>query len=95
MARENKFQKRKVAKSNLVFYAFSILNFVSLIIFLLEKPARATYDVEIPFNRQQLADYLCIDRSAMSNELSKMKKEGLIDYKKNTFWIKDLKAKPI
>lgn len=39
--------------------------------------------VTIPFNRQQLADYLSVDRSAMSNELSKMKKEGYILVDKN------------
>lgn len=40
---------------------------------------------EIPFNRQQLADYLGIDRSAMSNELSKMHREGYLSYEKNRF----------
>ena len=40
---------------------------------------------KIPFNRQELADYLCVDRSAMSNELSKMRKEGIIEYNKNYF----------
>lgn len=39
----------------------------------------------IPFNRQQLADYLNVDRSALSNELSKMQKEGILTYEKNTF----------
>lgn len=39
----------------------------------------------IPFDRQQLADYLAVDRSAMSNELSKMQKDGLITYHKNEF----------
>ena len=39
----------------------------------------------IPFNRQELADYLCVDRSALSNELSKMKNEGLIDFDRNRF----------
>ena len=39
----------------------------------------------IPFDRQQLADYLGVDRSAMSNELSKMQRDGLISYKKNEF----------
>lgn len=39
----------------------------------------------IPFNRQELADYLSVDRSALSNELSKLSKEGIIDYKKNKF----------
>ncbi len=39
----------------------------------------------IPFNRQQLADFLSVDRSAMSNELSKLRDEGLLDFKKNQF----------
>lgn len=40
---------------------------------------------EIHFNRQELADYLNVDRSAMSFELSKLQKEGLIKYNKNNF----------
>jgi CRP-like cAMP-binding protein len=40
---------------------------------------------EIPFNRQQLADYLCVDRSAMSAELCRMRDEGLIRFHKNNF----------
>lgn len=43
----------------------------------------------IPFDRQQLADYLAVDRSAMSNELSKMQKDGLITYHKNEFKLND------
>jgi len=43
---------------------------------------------EIPFNRQQLADYLCVDRSAMSNELCKMRDEGLLAFDKNHFQLK-------
>lgn len=39
----------------------------------------------IPFNRQELADYLSIDRSALSNELSKMRKEGIIDFERSYF----------
>lgn len=42
-------------------------------------------EFSIKFNRQQLADYLCIDRSAMSNELSKMRKEKMLDFNKNYF----------
>lgn len=48
-----------------------------------------TYTFEIPFNRQQLADYLCVDRSAMSHELSKMQKEGLLSFDKNKFHLKE------
>ena len=39
----------------------------------------------IPYNRQQLADYLAVDRSALSAELSRMKKDGLIRFEKNCF----------
>lgn len=39
----------------------------------------------IPFNRQQLADFLSVDRSAMSNELCKMRDEGLLVFEKNQF----------
>lgn len=39
----------------------------------------------IPFDRQQLADYISVDRSAMSSELSRMKKEGLLEFSKNHF----------
>ena len=39
----------------------------------------------IPFSRQELADYLSLDRSALSNELSKMQKTGLILCNRNDF----------
>ena len=39
----------------------------------------------IPFNRQQMADYLCVDRSALSYELSKMQEEGVLSFSKNRF----------
>jgi CRP-like cAMP-binding protein len=40
---------------------------------------------EIPLGRVELAEYLCVDRSALTRELVKMKEEGLIDYDKNCF----------
>lgn len=40
---------------------------------------------QIPFNRQQMADYLNLDRSALSKELGKMRDEGLITFHKNQF----------
>lgn len=39
----------------------------------------------VPFNRQELADYLNVDRSALSAELSKMRAEGLVEFYKNEF----------
>jgi CRP-like cAMP-binding protein len=51
------------------------------------KNSSSTFD--IPFNRQQLADYLSIDRSALSNEMSKLQDEGILTYKKNRFTLKE------
>ena len=42
----------------------------------------------IPYNRQQLADYLNVDRSTMCNELSKMQKDGIIEYERNRILLK-------
>lgn len=50
-----------------------------------ESVSKGTQKFEIQFNRQQMADYLGIDRSALSAELSKMKNEGIIDFHRNTF----------
>ena len=39
----------------------------------------------IPFDRQELADFLGVERSAMSTELNKLKKAGVIHFEKNEF----------
>lgn len=41
----------------------------------------------IPFNRQELADFLSVDRSALSSEISRLQKKGIISCRKNTFTI--------
>ena len=43
----------------------------------------------IPFNRQQLADFLSVDRSAMSNELGKLRDEGMLDFHKSEFTLQE------
>lgn len=43
----------------------------------------------IPFDRQEMADYLAVDRSALSAVLSKMKQEGIVDYHKNRFKLRE------
>ena len=45
----------------------------------------------IPFNRQQLADFLSVDRSAMSNELCKLRDEGMLDFHKSEFTLSQAK----
>jgi CRP-like cAMP-binding protein len=42
---------------------------------------------DIPFDRQQMADYLNVELTALSKELGKMKNDGLIDYSRNHFAI--------
>lgn len=46
-----------------------------------------TTEFTIPFNRQQMADYLNLDRSALSKELGKMRDDGMIKFRKNYFKI--------
>jgi CRP-like cAMP-binding protein len=48
-----------------------------------QKKAKKT--IHLPYNREELADYLSVDRSALSRELSKMREDGLIRYHKNEF----------
>ena len=50
-----------------------------------------THEFDVPFNRQELADYLCVDRSAMSNELCKMQKDGILRFRFNHFLLMDTK----
>ena len=42
-------------------------------------------EFDIPYSRQQLADYLSVERSGLCVELGKMRKEGLLDFEKNHF----------
>ena len=56
--------------------------------FLTQAVRHNSNEFSISFNRQQLADYLAVERSAMSAELSKMKSDNIIDYHKNHFILK-------
>ncbi|HBI64716.1 MAG TPA: Crp/Fnr family transcriptional regulator [Clostridiales bacterium] len=42
-------------------------------------------EFDVPFNRQQLADYLNLDRTALSKELGRMREEGMLSYQRNHF----------
>ncbi len=48
---------------------------------------KRSWEFDIPFDRQQLADYLNLECSALSKELGKMQKDGLISCRKNHFVI--------
>jgi CRP-like cAMP-binding protein len=55
----------------------SYLNAVSL--------QKGSSEFDIPFDRQQLADYLNLERTNMSKELSRMQKEGILECRKSHF----------
>ena len=46
------------------------------------------WEITIPFNREEMADFLCVERSALSHELARTKRDGLIEYRKNVFMLK-------
>ena len=50
-----------------------------------EAQKHGTSEFDIPFSRQQLADYLSVERSAMSTELGKLRDEGMLSFRKNHF----------
>lgn len=56
-----------------------------LIYLTLQANRREEDSFQIPFSREELADFLCVNRSALSHELSLMEQEGLIRFRKNRF----------
>ena len=52
-------------------------------------------EFDIPFDRQQLADYLNVDRSALSKELGKMQREGILTVRKNHFVLHSRAESPV
>ena len=57
-----------------------------------EAQRRGGYEFDIPFSRQQLADYLGVERSGLSLELGKIRREGLLDFHKSHFLLKTPEA---
>ena len=83
--------KKNLHLSQRIFHTSSKTIRGRLLSYLSSQIPRGTPNAEfdIPYDRQQLADYLEVDRSALSAELSKMKADGLIDYWKNHFKLLD------
>ena len=82
LARKNQLLSEKLSHMSKRSTREKLLSYLSA-----EAARRGTNMFEIPFNRQQLADYLSVDRSALSAEISKLKAEGLIDTHKSSFKI--------
>ena len=45
--------------------------------------------IEIPYDREELASYLCMNRSVLSHTLSQMRREGILEFRKNCFILKE------
>lgn len=56
-----------------------------LVYLTMQAERRGTASFRIPFSREELAAFLCVNRSALSHELSRMEAEGLIRFRKNAF----------
>ena len=56
-----------------------------LVYLTMQAERRGTASFRIPFSREELADFLCVNRSALSHELSRMEAESLIRFYKNEF----------
>lgn len=56
-----------------------------LVYLTMQAERRGTPSFRIPFSREELAAFLCVNRSALSHELSRMEQEGLIRFRKNEF----------
>ena len=80
MARKNLMLTRKINCITPRTIRARLLNYLSI-----QAAAQNSASFVIPFDRQQLADYLSVERSALSKELSKMQQEGLISCRKNYF----------
>lgn len=80
MAQKNLMLTRKMAHLSRKSIREKLVSYLSD-----ESSRQGKREITISFNRQQLADYLSVERSALSRELSKMKDEGLIEFYKNHF----------
>lgn len=60
-----------------------------------EAERQGSSTVQLPFNRQQLADYLAVDRSAMSAELGRMRDEGILSFHRNEFILHERRKPPL
>lgn len=73
LTQKNEFTSKRTTREKLLAYLSSEAKKVGSNLF------------SIPFNRQELADYLSVERSAMSAELSKLRNDGILNYHKNHF----------
>ena len=85
-AHQNIFQTRKVQILTQKYIRDRFLLYLSTLS--AQKPVDAGHILSLPFNRQELANYLGVERSALSREMCRMKEEGLIDFYRNEILLK-------
>lgn len=90
---KNNISKQLVSKETELLGKLSLINCKTIrekvLVFLAQQAEQHHSDCfEIEFSRQDMADFLSIDRSALSKELANMKRDGLIDYYRNRFELK-------
>lgn len=56
---------------------YEVLNFYHI--------KQRTYTIKLPFNKTQLAEYLCVNRSSLSREIHLMEEEGIIKVDKQVY----------
>ena len=83
IANKNRDLMRKVEVVSKRTIREKLLTYLSI-----QAQTQASRYVEIPLGRVELAEYLCVDRSALTRELVKMREEGLLDYDRNCFRLK-------
>ncbi len=79
-ARKNLLLSRRIFHTSAKSIRGRLLSYLSF-----QAAQHGSNDFEIAFNRQQLADYLSVDRSALSGELSKMQRDGLLRVNRSHF----------
>lgn len=84
VAKKNAFLNSKLRLCTLKTTRQKLLSYLSS-----EKRKAGSQAFKIPFNLSRLSEYLCVERSAMSTELNRLKKEGYLDYEKNVFTLID------
>ena len=80
LARKNRMLSSKIDHLSQRSTRAKVLSYLSA-----EAAKQGSDTFTIPFDRQGMADYLAVDRSALSLELSKMRKDGLLEFHKNRF----------
>lgn len=84
LANKNTFMTFKLeclSKRNIQEKVFEVLRYYSII--------QKSYEIELPFNKSQLAEFLFINRSALSRELSKMQSEGIFRYENKVYYLNE------